>query len=761
MPNLLSIIKNNDFPTSFFEDYLKPILISFQENKFIKYVDFQFPVGVLQVIFGSSSSALRSTSLPDEIWHDSNNTGILDLLNAYKWASNYQAENGSSLLPDIFNTIYLRSIQAPKKSGSFYTPVEIVERISRTAIRNFILFQLNQQLNQSYNDMKDVTRDLKTPEQKKILKKILSSIKIIDPAMGSGLFIISTLKILLEMRMNCITLDEPRDKQFYTKNKPPYSALMIKQIITSNLYGVDLQVEAIRQCKLQIWLFYLVGLRSLSKNELELLNSDLRLEFNLNEGNSLIGRLNTNEDRQIFTKLEETKKIKPFHWWKAFPGVMASGGFDVVLGNPPYGDRVLSPWEKLIIERLYPKKTSKIKDQKGSKNAASVFIERIHSLLKLNGVFGLIVPNSIARSREFSKTRDLLLEDFRLLEIGDEGAPFKGVTLEMITIFGIKLTQNQDYEIKIINHRNQHEKNENRVKKSVFKKYDRFMLYWDETWERIIDRAEFNMIVGKRGMVPRDKIQKQHDSKFRIPVLFSGKSIKKYMLVSSFFEWGSDAILDSAVIRKAMESPMLLATRLDNYIRATYKPAGFVPGDNVIKLTLNEPKYSLKEILLILNSKLFGYIVPKYLFNRSQKTSWLQSIVHLIPLKKTPHPPVFEFFSNLLIHLNQYYYDSFLLESTRNEEIEDLIKYFEEMIADTLVFELYFLPPQKNLLCQYLNQLEKPLNFNFKEILSFQKRLRQDSRLHSLISRIRELEVVTLIENNPNVQEIEKKKRAF
>ena len=180
-------------------------------------------------------------------------------------------------------------------------------------------------------------------------------------------------------------------------------------------------------------------------------------------------------------KRGELETVIPFHWGIAFPEVVLKGGFDIVLGNPPYGRSILSRIEKSMLKLIYESCTGK-NPKKYSLNAASAFIERSIAVLKHNGILGLIVPFSILRVEEFETLRKYMLERTLIWKINDESAAFSDVTLEMCTIFLNKRVES-DYEVTISPRPGI--KAEKTVPISVFKKYDRFMIYYNELWDKI------------------------------------------------------------------------------------------------------------------------------------------------------------------------------------------------------------------------------------------------------------------------------------
>ena len=150
---------------------------------------------------------------------------------------------------------------------------------------------------------------------------ILRKTRVVDPACGSGAFLVATFDFLYEE---------------YTRVNKRIAELrggtgdifdLDKEILNNNLYGVDINAESIEITKLSLWL------KTAQRGKV--LNS---LDDNLRVGDSLIQ--DSNYSYQAFT------------WKEAFPEVFADGGFDVVLGNPPYvRQEFISPLKPYLEER--------------------------------------------------------------------------------------------------------------------------------------------------------------------------------------------------------------------------------------------------------------------------------------------------------------------------------------------------------------------------------------------------------------------------
>lgn len=180
--------------------------------------------------------------------------------------------------------------------------------------------------------------------------KALQNVKILDPSAGAGAFLLESLDFLL---------------QTYQTYFPDFSNPM-QWIVEHNLYAVDVDEQAVLVCRKQI--FEKTGFQC----------------PNLLVGNSLI------DDPKIAGE-------KAFDWHKYFPEIMQHGGFDIVVGNPPYvvvkGGRFLDGYEFSKEEiKSIKKYFTTVKQQI---NTYILFIERFVKLLKTTGFLPFIIPNKL------------------------------------------------------------------------------------------------------------------------------------------------------------------------------------------------------------------------------------------------------------------------------------------------------------------------------------------------------------------------------
>ena len=405
-------------------------------------------------------------------------------------------------------------------------------------------------------------------------------------------------------------------------------------------------------------------------------------------------------------KLEDLKKIKTFHWFFEFPEVFLDrGGFDIVIGNPPYGDILKEFEKKLLIQSGISKDTTK--------NIFAYFIIRGFSLLKLNGILSMIIPNVIGRIYTFTDLRKFILNDTVILEIKQEGAPFIGVDMEMYTII-LKKEKKANYKVKISS---QIIKDVNNyVLIDVFRKYNRFILWYDNLFEYIWGTSKINLLVSKRGPDKDHKPEKIDN--YNIPFLYSHGSLDKYYIKN--YEFTNNNFKQDAYFISSRNRYRIY--------RCVINP-GFRVGAGIAIIRFkdkntNQDKY--KSLMIILNSKLMDFLMYKYVFNFDTKPSNLQKdVLEFTPLK---------FFKMDLHELADYL---LFLSATeeRRQKLKDLIEFFDRRIADSLVYELYFkekfhedglYPEPKEYLLEAVSKHLKPINYDRWAELYWKRQLEEN-----------------------------------
>ncbi|MHA2305570.1 MAG: Eco57I restriction-modification methylase domain-containing protein, partial [Candidatus Hodarchaeales archaeon] len=380
-------------------------------------------------------------------------------------------------------------------------------------------------------------------------------------------------------------------------------------------------------------------------------------------------------------RIKDLEKVRPFHWGIAFPEVILNGGFDIIIGNPPYGRSILSAFEKQLLKLVY-KSCSGENSKKYSLNAVSAFIERSITLLKSNGILGFIVPFSILRVEEFETLRDLLLEKMVVLRIDDESAAFTDVTLEMCTIFLLK-QKKEDYKVRITPRTNIIAGNE--ISINIFKNYKRFMIYHSDLWTKTENQGKQNVVSGDYGIdhrIVKKDLSREYSSKYSIIFLHSGRSVGKYALNPKHFHW-SKPHPNNERFTYYFREKKIVNTAIGNRFRVAIKPEKIIPGTNVSIMEVPD-SYQQFPMLILLNSDLINYLLKRYILNFSHLTVYLHKYYTKILPIKYPHDneKEFEILASYLIFLNQCVLSKYLAPSKRGLYFDNLANY--------LVYDLYF-----------------------------------------------------------------------
>ncbi len=262
--------------------------------------------------------------------------------------------------------------------------------------------------------------------------KKVAELRILDPACGSGSFLLGAYQYLLDWHLKWYLDNDPekhakgKKPAIYESGAEPTSpnqnglrrlnwrltTARRKEILLNNIYGVDIDQQAVEVTKLSLLLKVLEGQTAEGiKQQLALFRERALpdLASNIKCGNSLIGPdFYDGKQMSIFDQ-DDLYRINAFDWNKEFPEIMGAGGFDAVIGNPPYG-AVFS--EK---QSDYLKKRFETFVWRGESYLA--FVEKGVQALKLGGRFGYIIPDTYLNLGFTHGLRKFLLESTRLRQI--------------------------------------------------------------------------------------------------------------------------------------------------------------------------------------------------------------------------------------------------------------------------------------------------------------------------------------------------------
>lgn len=327
---------------------------------------------------------------------------------------------------------FIAKLNKRKRNGVYYTPEWVTEYIVRETIgarladaRSEIGLELgrsfSEKAQQQYLKYLNSSQKNKKPPKNEVTRHIaqlveyrsfVEGLKVLDPACGSGAFLIQALNYLLSVR-NQIATEMQRVTQSVenigSTRKIEKKILLIdleenvRDILSKSLYGVDLNPESVEITQLAMWLNTAVPGKPLSN-----------LDKHIRSGNSLVGpdfidfyNENFREQSSLFDDLPEAQKekVNVFDWVKAFPEVFGETvpndkrGFDCVIGNPPYvklqNFRKVKPEEAEYYssQRITGNSALYESAQTGNFDLYLLFIEKGIHLLNECGRLGYIAPN--------------------------------------------------------------------------------------------------------------------------------------------------------------------------------------------------------------------------------------------------------------------------------------------------------------------------------------------------------------------------------
>lgn len=306
-----------------------------------------------------------------------------------------------------------------KAGGVYYTPKYIVDYIVENTVGKIL-----------------------SGEKGPLSPKEVSKLRFADIACGSGSFLIAVYDVVLHhveswynthpneaRKVQCVEID----KGVFT-----LSLRQKQQILLDNIYGVDIDPQAVEVAQLSLFLKLLEGESGASTVQLSFEKTKILpdLSKNIVCGNSLVDY----DIADLFPLTpEEEERIKPFSFETMFRDIMRNGGFDAIVGNPPWvQSKFMDASLKQALEHNY-------RSARKQYDLFNCFIEKSNSLMRVGGLFGYIIPSRILTGADYEPLRRFLLSEVVITEISDVGeGVFHGVTMpSMILIYRRALTSEE------------------------------------------------------------------------------------------------------------------------------------------------------------------------------------------------------------------------------------------------------------------------------------------------------------------------------
>ncbi len=301
------------------------------------------------------------------------------------------------LQANIENTNFDKTKSKRKKDGVFYTPEYITKYIVENTLGK-MCFDKREELNLSnitapVNPKKLTKAEQQTKDNLEIYKDWLFNLKILDPACGSGAFLNQALEYLIK--------EHKQLQNDLALMGDLFSSYTVEEsVLEHNLYGVDINEDAVEIARLSLWLRTAQRGRALTN-----LNDKIKC------GNSLI------DDKNIVSNA--------FVWEEEFKEVFENGGFDVVIGNPPWNSKISN------IQSTNISKNFNI-DLKNL-NMFAVFFYLSNKIIKTNGYIDLLIPEVIIKNSSYMNLRNLFINNYNLESITNHGQ-FPGVASNTVDI---------------------------------------------------------------------------------------------------------------------------------------------------------------------------------------------------------------------------------------------------------------------------------------------------------------------------------------
>jgi len=467
-----------------------------------------------------------------------------------------------------------------RQEGIYYTPNYITSYIVENSLGRYleeIKKELGEESLPSFEKLEQVSDKTKKEYRKKLVdfytayEERLRQIKVLDPACGSGAFLNQAFDFLFsEYRWIHEQLSRVREGQMTVFDTAAYQRSVLKE----NLYGVDINEESVEITKLSLWLKI-----ANSREQLPVLNENIKC------GDSLID--------------DSEESEKAFDWHEEFSEIMAEGGFDIVIGNPPYV-RILddkeyygSNYETFSCGDLY-----------------ALFIERGIGLLKNKGYFSYIVPSLFLRGIAYEPLRRFILEygdDIKIKEWGD--GVFENVQMPTSTIVIKKDLENTGLK-----------------------------------WEGLLPNADIlekierdaftldNLVKIKRGMeIGKDKLLKEGDY-----IILAGEDISRYYyLINKYVT--QDTYIKYKKEKEYFSGPRILIRETGSRITSIFLEKPLLHTRTLYSIKLISERISYLYLLGVINSSLMqAYYRMKYTAETNIFPKIRIAQVRQLPIKIVP-----------------------------------------------------------------------------------------------------------------------------
>ena len=690
--------------------------------------------------------------------------GIFDFFDRYNFTIDESdpLDREVGVDPEMLGKIFENLLEDNKDKGAFYTPKEIVEYMCKEALIAYLVdearrkSEVNKQRQENFEEairrfvtdpemsIRNMRQYKKNNEQQIIdLNESLCSVKICDPAIGSGAFPMGLLNLLMKCRValsEALGKSEPR-------------AWLKKEIIQNNIYGVDIEKGAIDIARLRFWLSIVVDLEepealpnfdykfmqgnslleqyngidlsnvakvsqdetegyqvSLFDNTLDLYRKSLHeklLEYYLVTNHVVKKQLRSEINELVQKELDEqhinvdladidvSANDQFFLWHTWFSDVFnrpSKQGFDIVIGNPPY---------VLIDKSIFTKDYSRdYLYQEGKIDLYRLFIEKSIGLTRDKGVISFITPNTFLSIKNCTKLRKFLLSEnsFMFIDSYDESIfeasvnnviylLIKGVHLDNININIHNSNSIKSYKLSVNN-----VLDDPTYQVMINADQDAFSIREHMTKHAILlDKIDgIEMCLGAQPYHNTIHTKEQMDQKFlhadykvnnNYVQDFGGKHFSRYVVDGHPKRWiDYSAEFYTKPDKRFFEGPRIVIREIPaKTLVCAYVETFALFNKSVFNIRLSKESVNIKYLIAVLNSLAIGYYISAFGDKSNQN---LFPRISMKILKNLPIPEAAPAQQKPIIDL----VDTILTKKKQNPQADTSD---EENAIDKLVYQLY------------------------------------------------------------------------
>jgi hypothetical protein len=644
-----------------------------------------------------------------------------------------------------------------KEFGVYYTPREIVHYMCQESLTNYLATELDSMASKEdiqilmrhgeesaehdklYMEKKSNNAEYKgrydepklsksTEKYAKLIDDKLETIRVCDPAVGSGAFPVGMMHEIVRVRTALTPYLGKKVK------RTPYS--FKRHAIQHCLYGVDIDAGAVEIAKLRLWLSLVVDEEE--RGDIQPLPN---LDYKIVQGNSLIGVAKNLFNQNLFNELEKLKPLyfdetnpskkrefkakidnlidqitdghKDFDFEVYFSEVFhEEKGFDVVIANPPYVDiKGLPKLEVKNYFEIFATAENRI-------NLYSIFIEKGFSILNESGKLCFINPNSILVNESYKKIRKLLVGGVdKIIKLPD--SVFEAAVVETIILITSKISNNK---ILGLYFENDDEIDFNNLVFKYFNRSDwksdpdsRFNIFVDQRTTKLLLKIENaakplgNFVHTSLGITPYDKYKghskgliakREFHSKTKLTAqyvpLITGKNIHHYYIsdeIDEYLKYGD--WLGAPRQKRFFESSKIIVRQIlsgeDLRIVAGYsEKSHYFTQIGFSLLSRSGDNNQLKFILCLLNSPLMSYY-HKNKFLDIEKIVFQKILIancKLFPIKEIEnYEPYVRLVDKILLITETENYQQ------NSSNVKQIQKYGSQI--NQMVYDLYGLTPEE------------------------------------------------------------------